>query len=178
MSTGYMYSPFVEKRRGNMMAAVLAACLVSFAALALWGCGGGGGELRESLIEFSLRSIIPSQAQQGFQLVKLQRYPLDEESSLEGSAYERYWKIEGGAFTEIDGEEYERLRDEKIKNVQGAWQASEHSVVIRELNEKDEKAALEVDTLYGPLSGEGTVYYLERQEGSWKIMEKATAWVS
>ncbi len=168
-----------EKLRRTAFAAAVTACLAACAVMACGGCGGKKSDaFRESLIEYALKTIIPGQTQQGFQLVKLQSYPLGGAPAGEGSDYERFWKIEGGSFTEIDAEEYRRLWEERIKGAQGAWQASEHSIIIRALNEEEGKAALEVDSLYGPLSGEGTVYYLEQTDGSWKIMEKTTAWVS
>ena len=167
------------ERRSSLWRVAFLACLTAALALAGWGCGGkSGGDLRESLIEFALRNIVPIQQQQGLQLVRLQRYPLEDTGGGEGSIYERFWKIEGGSFTEIDQQEYDRLREERIEKSQGGWQASEHTIIIRALNQEEGKAALEVGNLYGPLAGEGVVYYLEYRDGAWKILEKTTSWVS
>jgi len=169
--------PFGE--RGSLLRAAFLACLAAALAFAGWGCGGKSeGGLRESLIEFTLRNLVPVQRQQGLQLVRLQRYPLEDTGGGEESIYERYWKIEGGSFTEIDRQEYDRLREERIEKSQGGWQASEHTIIIRALNQEEGKAALEVGNLYGPLAGEGVVYYLEYRDGGWEVLEKATSWVS
>jgi hypothetical protein len=162
------------------IAAALAVALILPLALVMLagGCGGNGQmTTRDGLVDYAVRSIIIPAKQQPQQLVVLQRYPVDDPSPTPEAINEKMWKIENGTITEISLEEYNSLKSERIDNDNLKWAASEHSIRIFDLNEENGTAVIEVDTIYGPLSGAGIVYKLEFKNGAWNVVEKATAWV-
>ncbi len=66
----------VPGRKRLAPVALLALALVLAAALAAAGCGGGGqATMKDSLVDYTVRSIVAPTKQLPMQLVVLQRYP-------------------------------------------------------------------------------------------------------
>ncbi len=139
------------------------------------GCGGGGPHtLRDKLIDFTFNSIILPMQDQPNMLIVLYHYPVEGRLEFEENLYERIWKYERGRLAEINLEEFNILKT--ARDEEKRWVYSQHSITILELNEGNGEAVVEVGSLYGPLAGEGTRYWLRYENEEWKVLDKETVW--
>ena len=169
----------VPGRKRLAPVALLALALVLAAALASAGCGGGGqATMKDSLVDYTVKSIVAPTKQLPMQLVVLQRYPVEDLSGGPEAFNEKMWKIEDGTVTEISLEEFNTLVDETSSGDGTPWTASQHSIRVQELDEGAGTARVEVDTMYGPMSIDGVIYKLEYANGAWKVVGRASAWGS
>ncbi len=89
----------------------------------------------------------------------------------------RFWKWEGSGLVEITLEEYKELIA-RPKESGAEWTYSQHTVTVMEMDEEKGEAAVEIGSLYGPLTGAGIRYLLRREGGSWKKVSEETVWIT
>ncbi len=151
------------------------ALLSLLACLLFAGCRGKGPEtLKDKLIDFTFNNIILPLQDQPNMLIVLYRYPLDGSDLSEENLFERMWKYEHGKLAEIALDEFNLLRTARDDDKR--WVYSQHSITILQLEEEKYEAVVEVGSLYGPLAGEGTRYWLKYENGEWKILNEEMVW--
>lgn len=169
----------METGKKRFIAAVLLALALVPVLAAAGGCGGNDeATMKDTLVDYTIRNIIIPLKQLPAQLVVLRQYPVEDLSAGPEVINEKMWKVEDGTVTEISLEEFTTLTRESSGGDDLRWTASQHSIQVLGLDEEAGSALVEVDSMYGPLAAEGVVYRLEYSDGAWKVVDKATAWVS
>ncbi len=130
--------------------------------------------MRDQIVDYVIHDIVMPLQQQPTQLVVLQRYP--SESTDPVDVNEKMWKIEDGSITEITLDEFDVLKSARDANNDMIWRASQHSVRVLDMNEDTGEAIVEVDSIFGPMSMQGTIYRLAKDGDSWTIVKKDNAW--
>lgn len=159
--------------------AILVALLILVPAFFFPGCGGKeprGDE--EEVVNYAIESIlIPKEGDAAF-IVEWMRKAEGTGETDPMKLGKRFWKWEGGALSEISGEEYQELAAQRIGGDNDKWAYSQHSITVLELDEAAGKAVVEIGSLYNTLSGAGIRYRLNREGDEWKEVSEQTVWSS
>jgi len=160
------------------LTAVLIIVLIQVVAL-LPGCGGEAREVtEEELVKYTIENILVPRERESDFIVEWRRKSTGPGDVDPRQLAQRFWKWEGGALTEIGAEEFYQLAAAREGGDPNRWIYSQHSVTVVQLDQGKLEAQVEIDTLYNPLSGSGTRYWLRKEEGEWKKVSESTEWVS
>lgn len=161
------------------MLVVIVVLALAQAAASFAGCGGEAQAGREEeVVMFTIENLLVPQEGDGNLLIGWLRKAESLEEATPEELAQRFWKWEGGALSEISGEDYASLSAMREGGNTNSWTYSQHSVTVLNLDVDEGQALVEVGSLYGPVSGKGVRYLLRLEEGEWVKVSEQTIWTT
>ena len=172
---GYTRIFFARNGRVAGLSKVMLAALLAIAFLTT-GCGGAGEDsFRQSLIDYTINSLLYGGTPGQSMLIRLMPTPQDSGEYVEADP-EKYWSKEAGKLQEITGDEYQKLRDEIVTEDGSGWRYSDNAITILYLDKDKGGAEVEVGSLWGPINGRGVRYTLRLENNEWRKITETTTW--